>query len=125
MKIPPSMKIKLALTVFLSVMVLGCQNRSISTDECAGSFEYHLANKATGTVCFVLNQDGSYTRGSSNDNPLGNRDVPRGKWTLDKDSTGQKLNIGNSRLPLERTHSSIRVTINDDLGQYCDRAITN
>jgi hypothetical protein len=116
----------LLAAVFASASLLGCHSQLISRDALAGRFEYHSGNKPQGTVCFVLNTDGSYVLGDANE-PLSQLSMSganaRGTWELSSDETGQKLIIGKSSLPIGRTSTSIRVTSNGDLGMYCELAV--
>lgn len=122
-----SRQVVLVAAVLVSAFVSGCHNRSISQhDVLAGNYEYHLGNKAQGKVCFVLNSDGRYFLGDAHE-PLSQPSMsgtsPHGKWELHSDTSGQTLIIGDSSLPIARTSSSIRVTVDDDLGMYCDLAV--
>lgn len=116
----------LLIAVCLSTSLLGCHDRLINQNELAGPYEYYSGSKPQRRVCFVLNADGSYVLGDA-DEPLSQfpslRTSPHGKWELMSDATGQKLIIGKISLPVGRTRTSIRVTVNDDLGMYCDLAL--
>jgi hypothetical protein len=109
--------------VIASALLVGCRDRSINRDDLIGRFEYHSGNKPQGSICFVLGSDGGYVVGDASA-PLSQISMsgtpPRGTWKLSFEGTGQGLIIGKSRLPVQRAGSSIRVTVNDDLGMYCD-----
>jgi hypothetical protein len=113
----------LLMTAILSASLVGCRDRTINRDDLIGRFEYRSGDKPQGTTCFVLNSDGGYALGDANA-PLGEISMsgtpPRGTWKLSFNSTGQELIIGKSGLPVQLKGSSIRVTVNDDLGMYCD-----
>ena len=122
-----SRELVLVTAVFVSASLSGCHERSINPDDVlAGHYEYHLDNKAQGTVCFALDSDGRYVLGDAHE-PLSQLSMSgtpvHGTWELGSDATGQKLFIGKSSLPIVRTSSSIRVTIDGDLGMYCDLAV--
>jgi hypothetical protein len=112
---------------FVSSSLLGCHNQSINRNALAGRYEYHSGSRPQGTVCFVLNSDGGYVLGDANE-PRSQLSMSaaeaHGTWELSSDATGQKLIIGKSSLPVGRKGTSIRVTVNDDLGMYCDLAVT-
>jgi hypothetical protein len=109
--------------IMLSGSLVGCRDQSMNRDDLIGRFEYHSGDKPQGSICFVLNSDGGYVLGDANA-PLSEISMSgspsRGTWKLSFDGTGQKLIIGKSGLPVQRAGSSIRVTVNDDLGMYCD-----
>jgi hypothetical protein len=113
----------LLIVVFLSASLVGCHDRSINRDDLAGRYEYHSGNKLQGSVCFVLNSDGGYVLGDTHE-PLSQLSMlgtsPHGTWELSSDASGQKLIVGKSSLPVGRAGTSIRVTVNDDLGMFCD-----
>lgn len=103
----------------------GCRKQQVRMSEMAGRYEFHSGNAAQGLICFELHTNGTYELGNA-EQPLrelsmsGSAD--KGRWSLGK-TTEQVLLIGHSNVPIERTHSSIRVTVNDDLGMYCDLPI--
>lgn len=107
---------------FLLASLTGCRPGSVDRDNLVGRYEYHSGNKSQGTTCFILNSDGSYVLGDAVE-PLGQISMSgtpsHGMWQLGS-GTGQELIIGRSALPVRRTSSSIRVTVDDDLGMYCD-----
>jgi hypothetical protein len=109
--------------IVLSASLVGCRHRSINREDMVGSFEYHSGDKPQGSICFVLSSNGSYSLGDANQ-PLDDMSMkggpPHGTWELSSDATGQKLFIGKSSLPVGREGSSIRVTVNNDLGMYCE-----
>jgi hypothetical protein len=111
------------LALIFEIAICGCERSPVTVKEMAGTYEYHGGNPAMGKICFKLKSDGSYLTGDASE-PLGDlsmRGTPSsGTWALDGDSTGQKLWIGNSSLPIGKTPSSIRVNVNDDLGMYWD-----
>jgi hypothetical protein len=119
----PSHGAILLTAVFLSGCLLSCHDRTVNRDELDGRYEYHSGDRPQGSVCFVLSADGSYSLGDANQ-PLDDMSMkgtsPHGTWELSSDATGQKLFIGKSSLPVGRAGSSIRVTVNDDLGMYCE-----
>lgn len=125
MKIQPRRVVLLA-GVFVSAALSGCHNQLVNRDALAGRYEYQSGNRPQGTVCFVLNSDGGYVLGDANE-PLSELSMSaaeaHGTWELSSDATGQRLIIGKSSLPVGRTGTSIRVTVNDDLGMYCDLAV--
>jgi hypothetical protein len=107
----------------LACALAGCQSAPlISRNECFGSYEAHLGDKATGKVCFILREDGTYALGDPQPKEgLGYFALPsNGSWQLHGDSTGQQLFIDKTTLPITREKISIRVNVNDDLGMYCD-----
>lgn len=106
---------------------MGCRApRSVTVSDAAGSYEYHSGNRALGTICFELEPDGSYHLGNAKE-PLSSMSVSGsqgvGRWTLSGGPPEEILLLGKSSLPIERTGSSIRVTVDDDLGMYCDSPI--
>jgi hypothetical protein len=112
--------------VSCGVMVLwltGCASKPVSVTQAAGSYEYHLANHGQGVICFELHPNGSYTLGNAKE-VLGSMSMGgtlrEQRWTLGGGTDHQELWIGKASLPIERTRSSIRVTVDDDLGMYCD-----
>ncbi len=104
---------------------LGCHKEPLSPSDLAGQYEYFSAQRAQGTICFVLRADGTYLYGDATEplneiNQISVGRTPReGTWRLGF-GTGQELQIGNSSFPIERTATRIQVTINDDLGMFCD-----
>jgi len=110
----------LLAAVFVSASLLGCHGQLISRDALACRYEYYSGNKPQGTVCWVLNSGGGYVLGDANE-PLSQFPMSsHGTWELSSDDTGQKLIIGKTSLPVSRTSTSIRITVNDDLGMHCD-----
>jgi hypothetical protein len=110
---------------FASALLLsltGCRAGLVDRNDLIGRYEYHSGNKSQGTTCFVLTSDGSYVLGDARE-PLSQTSMSgtpsHGTWQLGS-GTGQELFIGRSSLPVRRTPSSIRVTVDDDLGMYCD-----
>ncbi|MDQ1452233.1 MAG: hypothetical protein QOK38_2099 [Acidobacteriaceae bacterium] len=103
-------------------LVGGCPTQLVKVSEMAGKYEYHSGNVARGSICFELHTNGTYVLGDAKE-PLKDLSMSgsqeEGRWNLGS-TTGQVLVIGNSSLPIEHTPSSIRVTVNDDLGMYCD-----
>ena len=106
----------------------GCAKKPVSVAQAAGSYEYHLANRAQGVVCFELNPDGSYKLGNAKE-ALGSISMTGAlreqRWTLGGGTDHQELWIGKASLPIERTRSSIRVTVDDDTAMYCDRPVSS
>jgi hypothetical protein len=103
--------------------LVSCKQRSFTYADAAGSYEYHLGNSAQGSICFELYPNGSYRLGDAKE-PLSSTSIrgsqATGRWTLSGSSDEEVLLLGKSSLPIERTRLSIRVTIDDDLGIYCD-----
>jgi hypothetical protein len=114
--------------IIMLLWLTGCGQKPVSVAQAAGSYEYHSGNRAQGVACFELRSNGSYTLGNAKE-PLGSIAMtgspPQGRWTLGGGTDHQELSIGKSSLPIERTHSSIRVTVDDDLGMYCDLPVPN
>jgi hypothetical protein len=113
--------------VGLLAIPIGCRApQSVTVADAAGSYEYHSGNHAMGTICFELKPDGSYHLGNAKE-PLSSTSVQgsesAGRWTLSGGPPEEILLLGKSSLPVERTRSSIRVTVDDDLGMYCDSPI--
>jgi hypothetical protein len=113
----------LLTAVFLTAVLLGCHYRGVNRDELVGRYEYYSGSKPQGSACFVLSSGGGYVLGDANQ-PLSDMSMkgasPHGTWELTSDATGQKLTIGKSSLPVSRAGAFIRVTVNDDLGMYCE-----
>ena len=113
----------LLAAVLVSACLVGCRGPAAQRRDLAGRFEYYSGDKPQGRTCFVLNEDGGYVLGDANE-PLGQISMlgtlSHGTWRLSSDETGQKLIIGKSEFPIQRRGSAIRVTVNDDLGMYCD-----
>ena len=113
---------------FMPLWLTGCTTKPVSVTQAAGSYEYHSANRAHGTVCFELSPDGSYKLGDAKEAlesiSLSGALREQG-WTLGGGTDQQELWIGKARLPIERTHSSIRVTVDDDTAMYCDLPVPN
>ena len=112
----------LLIPLFTLAAFTACRSHVHPPEE-VGTYEYHSGDIATGQSCFTLDRDGTYSLGDAGD-PLGQlvlTDTPRsGKWSLHDDDSGQRLLLGDSTLPIERTPSAIRVRVNDGLGIYCD-----
>jgi len=117
----------LALLAISAVLEAGCGN-SLSADKASGLYDYDSSNQTTDTVCFVLSPDGTYA--------LGNADAPvewmsfsgtpsKGQWQLTDSGQDQQLLIGNSKFPIQRTSSGVRVIVDADRGMYCDFAKPN
>jgi hypothetical protein len=105
-----------------ALMLVGCKSKSpLLKNECVGSYESFAGSKDTGTGCFALHGDGSYTLGDPQPNDaLGYFHLPpEGNWQLGQDTSGQRLFIHKTTLPIERNRHSIVVTVNDDLGMSC------
>ena len=102
--------------------LVSCGSKPVSINDVIGRYEHHSGNSPRGTTCFVLMPDGTYHLGDAKE-PLSEMSMSEtptnGTWRL-VSGTGQKLWIGKSSLPVERLSSSIRVTVNGDLGMYCD-----
>jgi hypothetical protein len=116
----------LAIASALFMSLTGCKDKPVDVTECAGTYELHYGNKAQGTTCFELSNNGTYIRGDR----FGKEDdisitgmEKTGRWTLHGQGAYQQIFIGHSSLPINRTPSSIRITFNDDLGKYCDLPI--
>jgi hypothetical protein len=104
-------------------LIAGCQGKPpVSRDECVGIYQAYAGDKPTGTVCFTRATDGTYSLGDMQPKdglgyfPL----ATRGQWQLSSDSTGQRLFIDKTTLPIGREKNSISVTVNDDLGYSCN-----
>jgi|ERR1700679_1771312 hypothetical protein len=111
-----------AVACFLP-LIAGCQSKSpVSRDECVGIYKAYAGDKPTGTVCFTLHADSTYSLGDPQPKdglgyfPL----ATHGGWQLSSDSTGQRLFIDKATLPIAKEKSSISVTVNDDLGYSCN-----
>jgi len=108
--------------IVLSI-IAGCGGKPVSINEAIGRYEYHSGNKGQGATCFVLSPDGTYFLGDAKE-PLSDLSMSgspsNGTWRLGSGTGREDLLIGGSALPIEGTSSSIRVTVNDDLGMYCD-----
>jgi hypothetical protein len=117
---------RLAIVSVIFVSLTGCKDKPVDPTDCAGTYELHYGDKAQGTTCFELRNDGTYVRGDG----FGKEDdisisgmEKNGRWTLNETGRYQQIFIGHSALPINRTPSSIRITFNDDLGKYCDLPI--
>jgi RimJ/RimL family protein N-acetyltransferase len=117
---------ELAIVSVMFISLTGCKDKPVDAKDCAGTYELHYGNNAQGTTCFELRNDGTYTRGDG----FGKEDdisisgmEKNGLWTLNETGPYQQIFIGHSALPINYTHSSIRITFNDDLGKYCDLSI--
>jgi hypothetical protein len=116
------------LTILGSILVLAtlasCRTPQLVTvADSTGSYEFHSGNRALGTICFELDSNGSYHLGNARVSlsSISMRGAPEtGRWTLSGGPGEEILLIGKASLPIERTPSSIRVTVDDDLGMYCD-----
>jgi hypothetical protein len=117
----------LAMISVMFVGLVGCKDKPVDVADCAGIYELHYGNKAQGTTCFELRNNGSYIRGDG----FGEEDdisitgiEKNGRWTIRGEGPPyQQIFIGHSSLPIKRTPSSIRITFNDDEGKYCDLPI--
>jgi hypothetical protein len=104
-------------------LIAGCKSKPpVSRNECVGTYKAYAGDKLTGTICFTLSADGTYSLGDPQPKdglgyfPL----ATHGEWQLSGDSTGQKLFIDKASLPIGREKNSISVMVNDDLGQFCN-----
>ena len=93
--------ISVASCISLSLLT-GCEDRPISRQEVIGRYEYHLDNvrdKAEGTTCFNLRDDGTFTAGDTNFSSADGPTLPKtGNWVF-RDS------IGGPTLDLEHAGS--------------------
>ena len=107
-----------------AILEAGCAN-SLSTSKVSGLYEFDSGQQQTETVCFVLSPDGTYS--------LGNAEAPvkwmsfvgtqsEGQWQLMDSGQDQELLIGNSKFPIKRTSSGVRVVVDADQNMYCDFA---
>jgi hypothetical protein len=114
---------KASFAVFLLGLLTGCKEMPVPMKDAIGSYEYYSGAKPQGSICFVLNGDGTYRLGNAKD-PLSEISLSgsptNAHWTLASD---QKLLIGKSSLPIEHKSSYIQITVNDDLGMYCNLAV--
>jgi hypothetical protein len=116
------LKAMLATVTFLTLLV-GCktQTRPISKQELIGKYVYHLKDKTQGTICFTLSGDGTFIAGnekfSTDDGP---KLPPEGAWQLFNGTDHQELDLTHAGFPLERSNSSIKALVNNDLGTSCD-----
>ena len=110
----------IALVAISATLEVGCG--SLDTKDVSGLYTYGSGSQATREVCFVLAPDGTYA--------LGNAAAPANKFLLyGSPSTGnwqmtsgqdQRIQIGNSSLPIEKTSSGVRVIVDTDQGMFCD-----
>jgi hypothetical protein len=117
-----SMKKAVNLVSVASLFLMtGCKNHPISKGELIGRYEYYLEDKAQGTTCFTLNGDDSFITGdtkfAATDGPTL---PPEGTWQLTNETHQQVIDLAHSGFPLERSRSSIKALVNDDLGMSCN-----
>jgi hypothetical protein len=104
-------------------LIAGCQSKPpVSRNECIGIYKAYAGDKPIGTVCFTLRADSTYAVGDAQPKDgLGYFQLAtQGQWQLSSDSTGQRLFIDKTTLPIGRKKSSISVLVNDDLGYSCN-----
>jgi hypothetical protein len=104
-------------------LLMGCktQTRPISKQELIGKYVYHLEDKGQGTTCFTLRGDGTFIAGNENfSTDDGPKLPPEGAWQLFNGADHQELDLAHAGFPLERSNSSIKALVNNDLGTSCD-----
>src|SRR6185437_8023048 len=116
--------IAIGLIAFSAILEAGCAN-SLTVGKVSGLYQFDSGHQDTETVCFVLSPDGTYAFGNANAPVewMSFSGTPsKGQWQLTDLGQDQQLLIGNSKFPIERTSSGVRVVIDADRGMYCDFA---
>ena len=110
------------ICLFLSLL-MGCTDRPPSRQELFGKYEYRQDNftdKAQGTTCFTLNDDGTFVAGDTDFSKADGPKLPKtGRWTF-IGGTRATIDLEHAGFPVRRYRSSIRALVNDDLGYYCE-----
>lgn len=115
----------IALIAISTTLETGCGSKTLDSGNVPGLYEYDSGNRGTSTVCFVLSSDGTYAIGNASDpmkEILFSGTQSKGNWQLMGSSPDQKLQLGNSSFPIERTASGVRVIVDHDQDIYCDSA---
>ena len=110
----------IALIAISATLEVGCG--SLDTKDVSGLYTYDSGNQATREVCFVLAPDGTYALGNAAApvNKISLSGSPSsGDWQLTS-GQDQRIQIGNSSLPIKQTSSEVRVIVDADQGMFCD-----
>lgn len=117
--------IAIVLITISTALEAGCGTKTLDAGNVPGLYEYDSGNRGTGTVCFVLSSDGTYAIGNASEpmkEILFSGTQSKGNWQLTGSSPDQKLRLGDSIFPIERTDSGVRVIVDHDQDIYCDSA---
>lgn len=115
--------IAIAFVALGATLEAGCLSGSLDTKNVSGLYVYDSGDQGTREVCFVLSPDGTYALGNaaapvSKISFSGSPSI--GQWQLTSSGQEQKIQIGNSSLPIKHTSSGVRVVVDADQSMYCD-----
>ena len=104
--------------VFLLSCLWGCK-RQLARQDCVGSYVYvNASGKQPANL--IVNEDGTYTSSLIlRDRP--SLVVPGGQWKFDIVGSYTQVALGRSSFPVERHGKFIRITIDDDLGEWFEK----
>ena len=94
---------------------------SVNAEDCVGEYVFRPSNAAPGNFAsfVILKQDHTAVEIRFSKD-TGQVLTTQEKWYLTR-TTGENLVIGKFSHPIERSRSTIRLGINDDLGQYYEK----
>jgi hypothetical protein len=93
----------------------GCQ-QPLTRQDCVGSYTF-TATSSKVAANLNLNEDGTYTTSLVlADRP--NLVVPSGHWKFSVVGSYTQIALERSSFPVARHRNSVRITINDDLGEW-------
>lgn len=113
------MRGQVTIAILLLVSCLwGCQ-KPLTRQDCVGSYTLtEISSKNTATL--KLNEDGTYTSSLVHaDRP--NLVLPSGHWKFSVVGSYTQIALERSSFPVARHRKSVRITINDDLGEWFEK----